>query len=156
MHIRLVAVGDRQPAWVDEAVTHYSKQFPPQWKFQIDSIPTAKRSKNDKGDRARSAECDAILARFESSDFVVLLDERGKQCTSLLLADKLANWQSAGRDVIFVIGGPDGVDARCRERADWCWALSELTLPHGMARMLLSEQLYRAMTIQSGHPYHRQ
>ncbi|MEM7432032.1 MAG: 23S rRNA (pseudouridine(1915)-N(3))-methyltransferase RlmH [Pseudomonadota bacterium] len=156
MHIRLVAVGDRQPAWVDEAVAHYTKQFPPQWKFHIDSIATVKRAKNDKGDRARIAECDAILSRIESGDFMVLLDERGKQFTSMGLADKLSQWQSAGRDLAFIIGGPDGVDERCRARADACWALSELTLPHGMARMLLSEQLYRAMTIQSGHPYHRQ
>lgn len=85
----------------------------------------------------------------------MLLDERGRQLTSKSLAARLSDWQSDARDLCFVIGGPDGVSELCRRRADFIWSLSRLTLPHGMVRVLLSEQLYRAWTLQSGHPYHR-
>lgn len=156
MHIRLVAVGDRQPGWVEEAVAHFKKQLPSQWKFRIDSLSTVRRSRNDKTHKARAEESAAILSRCKRGEFVVLLDERGRQCTSQALATRLGDWQSSGRDVVFIIGGPDGVDDSVRDRADWCWSLSELTLPHPLARVMLVEQLYRAMTIQSGHPYHRQ
>jgi len=85
-----------------------------------------------------------------------LLDECGKQLTSKSLASKLADWQSDGRDLCLIIGGPDGVSDAVRQRADMLWSLSELTLPHGMARVLLAEQLYRAWSLQTGHPYHRE
>ena len=155
MHIRLIAVGDRQRSWVDDAVDIYTGRFPPQWKFRIDTIATAKRSKNDQSDRARAAEGDQILARTSAAEQVVLLDERGKQLTSQQLADAVSNWQADGRDLCFVIGGPDGVSAPCRERANFTWSLSSLTLPHGLARVLFAEQLYRAWSLLSGHPYHR-
>ena len=101
-------------------------------------------------------EGELILARLAVAEQVVLLDERGKQLTSKLLASKLSDWQSDGRDLCFVIGGPDGVSEAVRQRADMMWSLSQLTLPHGMARALLSEQLYRAWSLQAGHPYHRE
>ena len=155
MHIRLVAVGDRQPSWVDDAVDTYTSRFPRQWKFRIDSIATAKRSRNTQSDAARAAEGEQILSRIESDEQVVLLDERGKQLNSPQFARSLASWQADGRDLCFIIGGPDGVSTDCSRRADFTWSLSSLTLPHGLARVLFSEQLYRAWTLQSGHPYHR-
>jgi 23S rRNA (pseudouridine1915-N3)-methyltransferase len=101
------------------------------------------------------AEGELILAKLGADEQVVLLDERGKQLSSRSLASSLSEWQTDGRDLCFIIGGPDGVSKPVRQRADWMWALSELTLPHGMARALLSEQLYRAWSLQTGHPYHR-
>ena len=86
----------------------------------------------------------------------VLLDERGKQLTSKGLAERLSDWQSDGRNVCLVIGGPDGVSDAVKQRADFTWSLPQLTLPHGMARVLLAEQLYRAWSLQTGHPYHRE
>lgn len=154
MHIRLLAVGDRQPAWVEEACRIYSGRFPTQWKFRIDTIPTARRTKA--GQSAADSEVDTLFSRFQDGERVVLLDERGKGLKSKSLADRLSDWQLDGRDVAFVIGGPDGVNKACRERADFIWALSDLTLPHGLARVLLTEQLYRAWSLQSGHPYHRE
>jgi 23S rRNA (pseudouridine1915-N3)-methyltransferase len=155
VHIRLLAVGDRQPSWVDDAVGIYTERFPREWKFQLDIIPTVRRSKNDKSRQAMQAEGELIAAKLGSTEQVVLLDERGKQLSSKSLAAKLTDWQSDGRDLCFIIGGPDGVSDAVRQRANMMWSLSQLTLPHGMARALLSEQLYRAWSLQTGHPYHR-
>lgn len=155
MHIRLLAVGDRQPPWVDAAVGIYTERFPREWKFRLDTIPTVRRNKNDKSRQAMAAEGELIGVKLSPHEQVVLLDERGKQLSSKSLASKLGEWQSDGRDLCFIIGGPDGVSDALRSRADMLWSLSRLTLPHGMARALLSEQLYRAWSLQTGHPYHR-
>jgi len=155
VHIRLLAVGDRQPAWVSDAFANYSDRFPREWKFRLDTISTARRSKNDKSRQAMEAEGEQVLARLQAAEQVILLDERGKQLRSAELASKLADWQSDGRDLCLLIGGPDGVSEACRQRADFIWSLSSLTLPHGMARVFVAEQLYRAWSMHSGHPYHR-
>jgi len=155
VHIRLLAVGDRQPSWVDDAFGIYTERFPREWKFRLDTIATVRRNKNDKSRQAMEAEGELITAKLSLDEQVVLLDERGKQLTSKSLASKLSDWQTDGRDLCFIIGGPDGVSDTVRQRADMMWSLSQLTLPHGMARALLSEQLYRAWSLQSGHPYHR-
>ena len=155
MHIRLLAVGDRQPPWVDEAFGTYAERLPREWKFRLDIIPTVRRNKNDKSRQAMEAEGELILGKLESSEQVVLLDERGKQLSSKGLADQLSRWQADGRDLCFVIGGPDGVADTCKRRADFSWSLSQLTLPHGLARVLFAEQLYRAHSLHTGHPYHR-
>jgi 23S rRNA (pseudouridine1915-N3)-methyltransferase len=155
VHIRLLAVGDRQPSWVDEAFSTYSERLPREWKFHLDVIPAVRRNKNDKSRQAMETEGELILAKLGQSEQVVLLDERGKQLTSKALAGKLSGWQIDGRDLCFVIGGPDGVAASCKQRADFTWSLSQLTLPHGLARVLFAEQLYRAHSLHTGHPYHR-
>jgi len=155
VHIRLIAVGGRQPSWVDAAVRIYTGRYPRQWQFRIDRIATVKRSKKDQSDAARHAEGEQILAKVDASEQVVLLDESGKQLSSQQFADSLGNWQADGRDLCFIIGGPDGISAACRRRADFTWSLSALTLPHGLARVLFAEQLYRAWSLLSGHPYHR-
>ena len=154
MHLRLIAVGDRQPAWVDEACRNYSGRFPSHWKFRIDTIPTVRRTKA--GQSAADAEVDTILQKLRPGESLVLLDERGKGLASRDVAKKLTQWQNDGRDVAFVIGGPDGVNDSCRQRADFVWSLSPLTLPHGLARVLFTEQLYRAWSLNAGHPYHRE
>ena len=155
MHIRLLAVGDRQPAWVDDAVATYTGRFPREWKFRLDTIPTVRRGRNDRSGQATASEGELILAKTVAAERVVLLDERGKQFSSESLAGRLSEWQADGRDLCFVIGGPDGVSDAVRRRAELAWSLSRLTLPHGMARALLAEQLYRAWSLQAGHPYHR-
>ena len=156
MHIRLIAVGDRQPSWVDDAFAVYSGRFPREWKFRLDCIATARRGKNDKSKSAMQAEGEQILAKIDDDEQLILLDERGKQLTSSDLANRLSAWQADGRDLCFLIGGPDGVSAACRERANSIWSLSKLTLPHGLARALFAEQMYRAWSLQVGHPYHRE
>jgi 23S rRNA (pseudouridine1915-N3)-methyltransferase len=156
MHIRLIAVGDRQPGWVDDAFHTYVARFPREWKFRLDAIATARRGKSDRSDSAMQAEGEQILARINRGEQVILLDERGKQLSSPELSRRLEGWQSDGRDLCFVIGGPDGVSGAVRNRSDFNWSLSNLTLPHGLARVLFSEQMYRAWSLQVGHPYHRE
>ncbi len=155
MHIRLLAVGDRQPSWVDEAFATYAARLPREWQFRLDVIPTVRRQKHDKSKQAMETEGERILGKLQPAEQVVLLDERGRELDSKALARKLQGWQADGRNLCFVIGGPDGVSAACKQRADFSWSLSQLTLPHGLARVLLSEQLYRAWSLQTGHPYHR-
>jgi 23S rRNA (pseudouridine1915-N3)-methyltransferase len=155
VHIRLLAVGDRQPSWVDEAFGIYTARFPREWRFRTDVIPAARRNKSDKSRQAVQTEGDLILGKLGSTEQVILLDERGKQLSSKGLAGKLADWQGDGRDLCFVIGGPDGVSDVCRQRANLTWSLSQLTLPHGLARVLFAEQIYRAHSLHTGHPYHR-
>ncbi len=155
MHIRLIAVGDRQPSWVDDAVDNYSQRLPRQWKFRLDAVTTAQRSKNNDPSVAVEMEGIKVLEILKAVEQVVVLDERGSEMSSIGLAEKLSSWQALGRDLSFVIGGPDGVSKAITERADFRWALSRLTLPHGLARVLLVEQLYRAWTISTAHPYHR-
>ena len=156
MHIRLIAVGDRQPSWVDEAFGVYSGRFPREWGFRLDRVATVRRSKSDKSGSAMEAEGEQIRARIDPAEQVILLDERGQQFSSAELSRRLAGWQADGRDLTFIIGGPDGVSASCRELANATWSLSSLTLPHGLARVMFAEQMYRAWSLQVGHPYHRE
>ena len=156
MHIRLLAIGDRQPGWVDDGFDGYRARLPREWRFESVTIPTARRARNAPADKARDAESDALLAKLHAAEQLVLLDERGRSLSSVELAKQLSNWQSDGRDIAFAIGGPDGVSDACRERAGFTLSLSRLTLPHGLARIVLAEQLYRAASLLAGHPYHRE
>lgn len=155
MHIRLLAVGDRQPSWVDTAFDNYARRLPRQWQFRLDVIATAPRQKNSKPDSAMAAEGKKVLAKIRAPERVIVLEVAGKEFSSHEFAARLQDWQADGRDLTFVIGGPDGVSAACLERADVRWSLSKLTLPHGLARVLFVEQLYRAWSLTAGHPYHR-
>jgi 23S rRNA (pseudouridine1915-N3)-methyltransferase len=155
MHIRLIAVSDRQPSWVGDAFDEYAKRLPGQWRFRLDSVATARRSGERDTARAVAAEGQRILKQLKPTETVVLLDETGVELTSEGLAAQLHGWQTAGRDLAFIIGGADGVSDACKHRAELRWSLSRLTLPHGLARVVLAEQLYRAHTLLQGHPYHR-
>ena len=104
---------------------------------------------------AVAAEGDKLLAKLKPAERLVLLDEQGQQFSSRELAQRLGEWQALGDDIVFVIGGPDGVSAEVHERAAVTWSLSKLTLPHGLARVIFAEQLYRAWSLSTGHPYHR-
>ena len=156
MHIRLQSVGDRQPSWVDSAFDGYVQRLPRQWRFRHDSISTAQRNKGAAAEIAKVAEGTKMLAKIKPAEFVVVLDERGTQFSSKELAGRLDEWQTVGQDLVFVIGGPDGVSADCLQRANLRWSLSRLTLPHGLARVLFAEQLYRAWSLTTRHPYHRE
>ncbi len=156
MHIRLQAVGDRQPSWVDSAFDGYVQRLPRQWQFRLDAIGTAQRNKGVLAEAAKVAEGAKILAKIKAAELVVVLDERGTEFSSKEFAGLLDDWQTMGQDLVFVIGGPDGVSADCLQRANLRWSLSRLTLPHGLARVVFAEQLYRAWSLTTGHPYHRE
>ncbi|HEX2140430.1 MAG TPA: 23S rRNA (pseudouridine(1915)-N(3))-methyltransferase RlmH [Woeseiaceae bacterium] len=155
MHIRLIAIGDRQPAWVNGAVESYAKRLPVQWRFRLEQVAVAARPNESDAQKAVEVEGLSVLRRVKAAERVVALDERGKQLSSGELSGTLGDWQQDGRDVALVIGGPDGLSQECLGRAEFRWSLSRLTLPHGLARVIVVEQLYRAWSLTEGHPYHR-
>jgi 23S rRNA (pseudouridine1915-N3)-methyltransferase len=155
MHIRLIAVSDRQPPWVGDAFDEYVKRLPALWRFRLHVLPPARRTGESNAGQAVRAEGANVLKQLKPSETVVLLDERGEEMSSEGLAARLNTWQTQGSDLAFVIGGPDGVSTDCADRAAFRWSLSRLTLPHGLARVVVAEQLYRAWSLLQGHPYHR-
>ncbi|MGI9342608.1 MAG: 23S rRNA (pseudouridine(1915)-N(3))-methyltransferase RlmH [Gammaproteobacteria bacterium] len=156
MRITMFAVGTRMPRWVDEGVDVYRRRLPPQIKLDIDEVPLGNRSARGDVSVAQRKEADQLLKRAGSADRIVALDERGAEWTSVELGRRMNEWQSDATNVALLIGGPDGLTEDCRQRADDVWALSRLTLPHGLVRVVLAEQIYRAWTIIQGHPYHRE
>ena len=155
MHLTVAAVGTRMPAWVQEAWHEYARRFPRGLSLDLKEIPLAKRSRNADVRALRQAEGDALLAAAPDGHRLVALDERGKQWSTLELAALMEDWMRDERGVCFLVGGPDGLPQKCRDRAQDTWSLSRLTLPHPMVRALLAEQLYRAWTVTQNHPYHR-
>jgi 23S rRNA (pseudouridine1915-N3)-methyltransferase len=155
VHVRLIAVGARQPGWVASAFDSYIRRLPGHWRFRLEAIAPGPRAGDPDGRKAVVDEGLRILKAIRAAERVVLLDERGTEFSSAELGRALAGWQADGRDLAFVIGGPDGVSEACLQRAEVRWSLSRLTLPHGLARVLFAEQMYRAWTLATGHPYHR-
>jgi 23S rRNA (pseudouridine1915-N3)-methyltransferase len=155
MKLLIVAVGQRVPDWAQTAWDDYAKRFPPELKVELKAVKTEPR-----GSKTLETLYAAERARIESviprGARVVALDERGTSLTTLALAAKLKAWQLGADDVALVIGGPDGLDPSFRQAAHERIRLSDLTLPHAMARVLLIEQLYRAWSINASHPYHRE
>lgn len=129
--------------------------MPRELSLDIIEIKPEKRAAGNSTENIQLIEAKRILEAV-GKDYCVALDERGAELGTLQLADKLRDWQSQGRDVALIIGGADGLHASVKQKADWLWALSKLTLPHAMVRVLLAEQLYRAHTVISNHPYHRE
>lgn len=143
------------PAWVESACQEYAKRMPRELSLDIIEIKPEKRAAGNSTENIQLIEAKRIIEAI-GKDYCVALDERGVEVGTLQLADKLRDWQNQGRDVALVIGGADGLHASVKQKADWLWALSKLTLPHAMVRVLLAEQLYRAHTVISNHPYHRE
>lgn len=155
MRLLLLAVGQRQPAWVDAGYREYERRFPPHLKLQLFEIPASRRAKTSAADKLRTEEGERLLKAIPDGAFVIALDERGESVSTQALSDKLSDWLQAGRDIVLMIGGADGLADKCLQRADWRWSLSPLTLPHGLVRILVAEQLYRANSLLENHPYHR-
>jgi 23S rRNA (pseudouridine1915-N3)-methyltransferase len=155
MRIHLIAVGTRMPSWVEQGYSEFSKRLPRECSLQLLEIPLGKRSKSQATERARDAEGQSMLAGIPADCHVVALDVKGKAWSTEDLASKLQDWMVSGRDLALLIGGPDGLSPACLERAEQRWSLSSLTFPHALVRVLVAEQLYRAWTVTTGHPYHR-
>ena len=155
MRIHLLAVGTRMPSWVVEGYREYTRRLPRECSLHLVEIPPAKRHKSMTVEQARQQEGQALLAALPKDCKVVALDVRGKPWSTATLAAQLDDWLLSGRDVALLVGGPDGLSDACLERADQRWSLSALTYPHALVRIVLAEQLYRAWTISTGHPYHR-
>ncbi len=159
MKLTVVAVGQRVPDWAQTAWDDYAKRFPPEIALTLKAIKTEPRTNNKNTASLMQAErerIEAALAKEPKGTRIVVLDERGKNTSTQQLAQRLTDWQLSGSDVALVIGGPDGLDPDFRKSAQETIRLSDMTLPHAMVRVLLVEQLYRAWSINAGHPYHRE
>ncbi len=155
MKLLVVAVGQRPPAWAQTAYTEFEKRFPPEMRLELHAVKAEARGAKTAG-QLMAAEAVRLQAALPRGVRRVVLDERGTRVTTLQLAARLQAWLHDGRDVAFLIGGPDGLDASLKAGADETLRLSELTLPHAFVRVLLAEALYRAWTVTVNHPYHRE
>lgn len=156
MRMIVIAVGHRMPAWVQSGVGEYVRRLPRESRLDSIEVRPVRRSSSVSVERAMALEESRIEAITPAGCHRVVLDERGVEVTSAGLARRLEGWLGAGQDIAFVIGGADGFTERFRRSADLLLALSRMTLPHGLARLLLAEQLYRAISILHNHPYHRE
>jgi len=155
VRLRLICVGQKMPDWVSKGYDDYARRMPPEMPLELVEIAMVHRGKNPDIPRLMQRESEAVLAATGPRDRVVALEVTGSSWSTEKLASQLESWQQDGRDVNFLVGGPDGLAEPCRQRADQQWSLSPLTLPHPLVRILLAEQLYRAWSITRNHPYHR-
>ncbi|MGZ8269616.1 MAG: 23S rRNA (pseudouridine(1915)-N(3))-methyltransferase RlmH [Methylophilus sp.] len=155
MKLNIISVGHKMPSWVESACAEYIKRMPRELSVQLVEIKPDKRAAGKNSEVVQEAEAKRIL-EVVGKDYLIALDERGQEVTTLQLAERMVVWLGNGRDVSLIIGGADGLHSSIKQKADWLWSLSKLTLPHGMVRVLLSEQLYRAHSVIQNHPYHRE
>lgn len=155
MKLAILAVGHRQPAWVDAGCTEYLKRMPRELPASVTEIKPEPRGSKTR-EQLLAAEKGRLREALPGNPRLVILDERGDDLTTLQLAKRLETWMQDGRDVALLIGGADGLDDELKQGADDRLRLSSLTLPHGLARLLLCEQLYRAVSVIKNHPYHRE
>ena len=155
MKLVVVAVGQRVPGWAQAAWDEYAKRFPPELRVELKAVKTEARGSKTLA-QLLAAERDRLRAAIVPGNRVVVLDEHGSALTTVALAQRLEQWQLGGSDVSLVIGGPDGLDPGFKQAAHERIRLSDLTLPHAFARVLLVEQLYRAWSVNANHPYHRE
>ncbi|HWP94643.1 MAG TPA: 23S rRNA (pseudouridine(1915)-N(3))-methyltransferase RlmH [Gammaproteobacteria bacterium] len=155
MRIRLVAAGSRMPRWVEDGFRDYAARMPRECRLELVEVPLARRTAKSDVTRAVAQEGERMLAAAGAGARIIALAVEGRTLSTPQLAVELERWLAGGRDVALLVGGPDGLAPACLARAEWCWSLSPLTLPHPLVRIVVAEQLYRAWTLLAGHPYHR-
>lgn len=155
MLFRLLAIGNKMPTWVTAGFEEYAKRFPSPFSLQLIEIPAEKRLKSSDIAKITALEGEKLLAATKPNHQLIALDVKGQSFSTEKLAEHVKSWQSVGRPIDFLIGGPDGLSEACLKKSTMRWSLSPLTLPHPIVRIVLAEQLYRALMILQGHPYHR-
>ena len=155
MQLIVAAVGHKMPAWIEAGFQEYAKRIPPECRLVLKEIKPIERSSGKNAETVMAQERIRIEAALPKGGRVIALDEHGAHMTTVQLSQQLSIWQQQGGDVSFVIGGADGLDAEFKKNADMLLRLSNMTLPHGLVRVILAEQLYRAWSILRNHPYHR-
>lgn len=154
MRLRVLAVGKKIPAWAEDGVAEYSRRLPKEYAVEWVDIAPMKRG-NGSPQRYLEKEAELILSRLAKTDHLVALDVSGSPISTEKISDRFDQWQMQGQHVSIAIGGPDGLDASVLKRAAEHWSFGRITLPHLLVRVILAEQLYRAWSVQAGHPYHR-
>jgi len=155
LRLSLLTASNRQPDWVDDGAADYAKRLRGRCTLEIKTVPLARRTSSTPIERAIADEGERLLGAVPAGAHVVALDERGKPWSTKDLAAKLDGWMRVGAPVFLLIGGPDGLSPECTKRAHERWCLSPLTLPHGLAKIIAAEALYRAWSLLEHHPYHR-
>jgi 23S rRNA (pseudouridine1915-N3)-methyltransferase len=153
--IHLLAVGKRMPVWVTQGYEEYVRRMPPELSLQLTEITPARQSSKTTPAVLMRQEGERLLVAIPPGSRVIALDVRGRQWSTEDLAKEMESWMQNGRPVALLVGGPEGLDEACLQRAEQRWSLSPLTFPHPLVRILLAEQLYRAVSILHHHPYHR-
>ena len=152
--MRVLAIGTRMPQWVSDGADDYVKRLPREASIEWVELPASKRAR-DTAESRMLEEATAIERRLKPQEIMVVFDVEGKVISTETIAETLATWQSDGLKIAFVIGGPDGLHPSLKAKAVARWSLGRITLPHPLMRVILAEQLYRAWSINAGHPYHR-
>ena len=155
MRIHLIAIGRRASGWERDGYLEYARRMPPEFSIDLREIPPSKRGSRDSTERRVEDEGRRLLSAVPDGARIVALDERGVAWTTSALADRIERWMPEGRALALLVGGADGLAPGCIAAAEHRWSLSPLTLPHGLVRIVVAEQIYRAWTILRRHPYHR-
>ena len=155
MRIHVLSVGVKMPAWITTGYLEYAKRLPPECALRLVEIQPSRRGKGLDIRRAVAQEGERMLRALPTDVWVIAMDVDGCVWSTEELAKELSRRLLASRDLVLLVGGPDGLAASCLERADARWSLSRLTFPHALIRVILAEQLYRAWSLLQGHPYHR-
>ena len=153
MKLQVLSVGNRCPGWIRQGFDEYAKRMPKEMPLSLTEIAAPKHHQDSS--KVDELEAKKILQKIQPTDWVVALDEKGRHSSSAALAGELERWRELGKDVVFVIGGANGLASEVLERANQQLSLSALTFPHYVVRVLIAETLYRAWSISIGHPYHR-
>ncbi len=156
MKITLLVVGKTTDAHLQALIADYEKRLTHYLPFSLQVIPELKNAKNLRQDQQKQAEGELILKAVENNTMLILLDEHGREYRSVDFAQQISKYQGAGRNVTFVVGGPYGFSEAVYQRAEGKISLSQMTFSHQMIRLIFIEQLYRAMTILKGEPYHHE
>ena len=155
MRLRVLAVGTRMPGWVQTAVDEYCKRLPRESRIDWVEIPPAKRQGGGRPEQFRAQEAELVRRHLKTGTHLLSLDVAGKAVSTEEIAGHLKDWQMQGERVALLIGGPDGIDAQLLRDSRYRWSLGRITMPHPLVRVVLAEQLYRAWSLNAGHPYHR-
>ncbi|MGA9853558.1 MAG: 23S rRNA (pseudouridine(1915)-N(3))-methyltransferase RlmH [Gammaproteobacteria bacterium] len=155
MRVHLLAIGTRLPSWINDGFKEYASRLPPECKLLLKEIPLGAGRRGGDAVKAVAEEGTRMLAAIPAGAGIVALDVRGRSFSTEKLAMQLNRWLQDSRALVLLVGGPDGLAPDCLARAGLKWSLSPLTLPHGLVRVVVAEQLYRAWSILKGHPYHR-
>ncbi len=156
MQIDLIAVGKRMPTWIETGFKEYAKRLPKNINFKLIEITPAIRGKNNNAENFKLKEEENINAALAPYSLIIALDEHGKSISSQSLANQVQTWNDENQHISLIIGGADGLSDAIKNKANQLWSLSEMTLPHGLVRVMVAEQIYRAWTITQNHPYHRE
>ena len=156
MRLIIASVGQKPPAWAEAGYEEFERRFPPEMRLELKAVKAEPRTSGKAPAQLMQAEGKRLEAALPPGARRIVLDERGTRWTTRALADRLAFWRGDGRDVAFLIGGPDGLDRELKATADETARLSDLTLPHAFVRVMLAEALYRAWSLSTHHPYHRE